>query len=218
MDLCGKFITFEGGEGVGKTTQIALLAAHLKERGLRVKVTREPGGDEVGEKIRAVLKSASVTKMDPLCETLLLFAARRDHYVKIIRPLLDQGYTVICDRFYDSTLVYQGVLKGVSIEDIMRLKTMTIGEAEPDLTIVLDVDPEISLQRLSSRRFATPSLIDDEYDAMRKEQHALIRQGFQKIAEIFSFRAALIGAGGNERTVFAKILKAIEKRQPLLHL
>lgn len=209
MDLCGKFITFEGGEGVGKTTQISLLATYLKEQGGRVRVTREPGGDEVGEKIRAVLKSVSITKMDPLCETLLLFAARRDHYVKIIQPLLQQGYTVICDRFYDSTLVYQGVLKGVSIEDIMRLKAMTIGDVEPDLTIVLDVAPEISLRRLSLRRFVIPSLIGDEYDAMQKEQHAIIRRGFQNIAEIFSFRAVLIGAEGNERTVFRKVLKAI---------
>lgn len=207
--MCGKFITFEGGEGVGKTTQISLLATYLKEQGGRVRVTREPGGDEVGEKIRAVLKSVSITKMDPLCETLLLFAARRDHYVKIIQPLLQQGYTVICDRFYDSTLVYQGVLKGVSIEDIMRLKAMTIGDVEPDLTIVLDVAPEISLRRLSLRRFVIPSLIGDEYDAMQKEQHAIIRRGFQNIAEIFSFRAVLIGAEGNERTVFRKVLKAI---------
>lgn len=210
MSFSGRFITFEGGEGVGKTTQVALLASNLKERGMRVKVTREPGGDEVGEKIRAVLKSASVTEMDPFCETLLLFAARRDHYLKIIRPLLQEGYVVICDRFYDSTLVYQGLLKGVSIEDIMRLKLMTIGDVEPDLTVVLDVDPEISLQRLSTRRFSTPTLINDEYDAMRKEQHAIIRHGFQKIAEIFSFRAVLIGSGGNERTVFRKVLKAVD--------
>ena len=108
--LSGKFITFEGGEGVGKTTQIHLLYEFLNERRVKVKVTREPGGDEVGEKIRAVIKSATVTKMDSLCETLLLFAARRDHYIKIIKPLLEQGYTVICDRFYDSTLVYQGLL------------------------------------------------------------------------------------------------------------
>lgn len=209
MEFSGKFITFEGGEGVGKTTQIALLAENLKERGLQVKVTREPGGDEVGEKIRAVLKSAFVTKMDPFCEALLLFAARRDHYVKIIHPLLQEGYVVICDRFYDSTLVYQGLLKGVSVENIMHLKKMTVGDIEPDLTIVLDMDPEISLQRLSSRMFATPTLIHDEYDTMRKEQHAVIRRGFQNIARIFSFRTVLIGAGGSKQTVFNKVLKAV---------
>lgn len=203
----GKFITFEGGEGVGKTTQIQLLYKKLIDKGIKVRITREPGGDEVGEKIRAVIKSSTVKKMDPLCETLLLFAARRDHYIKIIKPLLQQGYTVICDRFYDSTLVYQGLLKNVSIEDIMRLKHMTIGDTEPDFTIVLDVDSEISLKRLNAR-----NLIQDEYDAMKKEQHDIVRRGFQNIAKIFSFRSVLINAAGSERTVFSKIVKALEEK------
>ena len=207
MQLSGKFITFEGGEGVGKTTQIHLLYEFLNTRRIKVKVTREPGGDEVGEKIRAVIKSAAITKMDPLCETLLLFAARRDHFIKIIQPLLEQGYTVICDRFYDSTLVYQGLLKHVSIEDIMKLKQMTIGNTEPDLTIILDVDSEVSTKRLSMR-----NLIQDEYDTMKKEQHDIIRKGFQNIAEVFSFRSVMINATGNEKTVFAKVIKAIEKK------
>ena len=207
MQLSGKFITFEGGEGVGKTTQIHLLYEFLNTRRIKVKVTREPGGDAVGEKIRAVIKSAAITKMDPLCETLLLFAARRDHFIKIIQPLLEQGYTVICDRFYDSTLVYQGLLKNVSIEDIMKLKQMTIGNTEPDLTIILDVDSEVSTKRLSMR-----NLIQDEYDTMKKEQHDIIRKGFQNIAEVFSFRSVMINATGNEKTVFAKVIKAIEKK------
>ena len=207
MQLRGKFITLEGGEGVGKTTQIHMLYEFLNTRRIKVKVTREPGGDEVGEKIRAVIKSAAITKMDPLCETLLLFAARRDHFIKIIQPLLEQGYTVICDRFYDSTLVYQGLLKNVSIEDIMKLKQMTIGNTEPDLTIILDVDSEVSTKRLSMR-----NLIQDEYDTMKKEQHDIIRKGFQNIAEVFSFRSVMINATGNEQTVFAKVIKAIEKK------
>ena len=207
MQLSGKFITFEGGEGVGKTTQIHMLYEFLNTRRIKVKVTREPGGDEVGEKIRAVIKSAAITKMDPLCETLLLFAARRDHFIKIIQPLLEQGYTVICDRFYDSTLVYQGLLKNVSIEDIMKLKQMTIGNTEPDLTIILDVNSEVSTKRLSMR-----NLIQDGYDTMKKEQHDIIRKGFQNIAEVFSFRSVMINATGNEQTVFAKVIKAIEKK------
>ena len=136
-----------------------------------------------------------------------LFAARRDHYIKIIRPLLDQGYTVICDRFYDSTLVYQGLLKNVSIEDIMKLKQITIGDTEPDLTIILDVDSEVSIRRLSMR-----NLIQDEYDAMKKEQHDIIRKGFQNIAGIFSFRSVMIDAKGSEQIVFSKVIKSIEKK------
>jgi len=200
----GKFITFDGGDGVGKTTQVRLLSEKLIEMGFKIRVTREPGGDDVGEKIRDILKSSS--SMDPLCETLLLFAARRDHFVNIISPLLEQGYIVICDRFYDSSLVYQGLLKKVSFEDIMALKRMTVGDLEPDLTIILDISPEISMQRLVVR-----NLIHDEYDSMTQEKHDLIRKGFKQIAEIFSFRSALINAGGSEKSVFLKIMQEVEK-------
>ncbi len=202
----GKFITFEGGDGVGKTTQVRLLSEKLIETGYKVHVTREPGGEEVGEKIRNILKSSSILSMDPLCETLLLFAARRNHFVKIISPLLDQGYIVICDRFYDSSLVYQGLFKHVSFEDIMTLKQMVIGDWEPDLTIILDISPEFSIQRLSVR-----NLIRDEYDSMTQEKHKLIREGFQKIADIFPFRSVLINANGSEKTVFSRIIRSIEK-------
>lgn len=202
----GKFITFEGGEGVGKTTQVRLLYEKLVEMGFNVRLTREPGGDDVGEKIRNILKSSSIASMDSMCETLLLFAARRDHFVKIISPLLKQGYVVICDRFYDSSLVYQGLLKKISFEDIMILKRMTIGDLEPDLTLILDVNPEISIQRLSVR-----NLIHDEYDSMTQEKHNLIREGFLQIADIFSFRSVVINAAGSEKAVFSKIMKSIEK-------
>ncbi|MDR2681532.1 MAG: dTMP kinase [Holosporaceae bacterium] len=203
----GKFITFEGGDGVGKTTQVALLADALKSMGLTVKTTREPGGDVVGEKIRNLLKSCKPSDMDPLCEALLMFAARRDHFVKTIKPLIDKGYFVISDRFYDSSLVYQGVLKKISFEDIMTLKKITIGDFEPDLTIVLDVAPSVSIERLSMRK-----LILDEYDLMKKNEHDLIRKGFQKTAEIFSFRSVVVKAAGSEQKVFSRIMKIVQER------
>lgn len=203
--MTGKFITFEGGEGVGKTTQVNLLARKLTELGFKVHVTREPGGDVIGESIRTVLKSF-VDSMDPMCETLLLFAGRRDHYVKVIEPLLKSGTIVICDRFYDSTLVYQGALKKVDVEDIMKLKYMTIGDFEPDLTLVLDMSAKASMRRTAAR-----SLIPDVYDMLGEEKHNLIRRGFRKIAEIFP-RVKLIDAGGPEDVVLGKIMKEIEKR------
>ena len=202
----GKFITFEGGEGVGKSTQVQLLANRLREMGKKVQVTREPGGDEVGEKIRDVLKSAS-KKMDPLCETLLLFAARRDHFVNVIDPLLKLGYFVICDRFYDSTLVYQGLLKKVSIEDIMHLKKISVGNFEPDLTLVLDMNVEKAIDRVANR-----SLIMDEYDAMDREKYEIIRSGFHKIVEIFSFRTVMIKANASREEVANRIFKQVETR------
>ncbi|GHU10689.1 thymidylate kinase [Alphaproteobacteria bacterium] len=203
----GKFIVFEGGEGVGKSTQVSLLAQKLMDMGLKVAKTREPGGDVIGEKIRDVLKTSEPSDMDPLCEMLLMFAARRDHFVKLIKPLLDDGYFVICDRFYDSSLVYQGVLRNVPFEDIMSLKKITIGDFEPDLTIVLDVDSNVSIARLSTR-----NLIPDEYDLMKKDKHDLVRSGFLKTAEIFSFRSVIVNAAGSEQKVFSRIMKIVQER------
>ena len=203
--MAGKFITFEGGEGVGKSTQVKLLAEKLKELGYGVFVTREPGGAELGEKIRELLKKT--TQIDPLSELLLIFAARRDHFVKLIVPHLENNEIVVCDRFYDSSLVYQGILKNVQVERIMELKQMTLGYFEPDLTIILDMDVKKSLKRLAER-----SLIADEYDSMNAEKHELVRQGFKKISEIFSFRAELINANGSEQKVFSKIFEVVEKR------
>ncbi|MDR1335144.1 MAG: dTMP kinase [Holosporaceae bacterium] len=213
MKQAGNFITFEGGEGAGKTTQVSLLAKKLSEDyGLKVHVTREPGGDEIGEKIRSVLKARHISGMDPICETLLMFAARRDHFVKLIAPQLEQGYFVICDRFYDSSLVYQGLLKHVSIVDILQLKQITLGNFEPDLTVILDVSAATSTARIATRH-----LIADEYDLMNQEKHEIVRKGFQKIAEIFSFRSVLLNAEGSTKIVFAKVLKAVHGKFPYLN-
>jgi dTMP kinase len=201
----GKFIVFEGGEGVGKTTQAKLLAQKLQELKQKAYVTREPGGDEIGEKIREILKS--YPKIDSICEILLIFAARRDHFVKLISPLLDEGYFVICDRFYDSSLVYQGLLKNISIKDMMELKRISIGAFEPDLTIILDVNTDISLSRVATR-----NLVNDEYDEMSQKKHEIVRRGFQKTASIFSFRSVLINAEGSEKAVFSRVWKTFEKK------
>jgi dTMP kinase len=202
----GKFITLEGGEGVGKSTQAQLLAERLSDLRQKVKITREPGGGAIGEHVREILKKSSA-ELDSICEIFLLFAARRDHFVNLIFPWLERGYFVICDRFYDSSLVYQGLLKKISIEDIMKLKRMAIGNFEPDLTIVLDANTDISLQRVMARR-----LLNDEYDQMSRQKYDIVRNGFQKIADIFSFRAILINAEGSERAVFSRVWKAFEKR------
>lgn len=200
----GTFITFEGDDGVGKTTQVQLLARQLSQFG-NVFVTREPGGTELAEKIRSLLKESY--DIDPLCNLLLIFAARRDHFVKQILPHLECGDFVISDRFYDSSLIYQGVLKGVSIENIMQLKQMVMADFEPDITIILDMDVEKSKARLNYR-----SLIPDEYDSMDIEKHNLVRNGFRKIAEIFSFRAALVNAAGSEKNVASRVFKIVRDK------
>lgn len=199
----GVFITFEGGEGVGKSTQVQILAEKLREEQKLVEVTREPGGSAVAEKIREILKTSS--EIDSITELLLMFAARREHFIKKISPLLLQGYTVICDRFYDSSIVYQGILKHIPIEQIMYLKNMTIGDFEPDLTIILDVSSEVAKKRVVARK-----LPFDNYDRMSEDEYELIRNGFKKIAEIFSFRSVLVSADGNPLTVASKVYKAIK--------
>lgn len=204
----GTFITFEGNDGVGKSTQVKLLAEKLSQFG-DVFVTREPGGTELAEEIRKLLKEPY--DIDPLSDLLLIFAARRDHLVKQIMPHLEQGDFVISDRFYDSSLIYQGVLKGVPIENIMMLKQMVMGNFEPDITIILDMDVEKSKTRLANR-----SLIVDEYDSMDIEKHNLVRNGFKKIAEIFSFRAVLVNASGSEKNVSSRVFKVIKERLNLI--
>ncbi|MCR4555829.1 MAG: dTMP kinase [Alphaproteobacteria bacterium] len=200
----GFFISFEGGEGTGKSTQVRLLANKLAEQGNLVHITREPGGTELSEKIRDILKTTS--NIDSITEMLMMFAARREHFIKSICPLLDQGYIVLCDRFYDSSLVYQGILKNVSIEKIMQLKEMTLGNFEPDFTIILDIPSSVAKKRIQGRQ-----LYWDDYDMMSESEYNIIRNGFRKIAEVFPFRCKLIDASGDERKVFFKVQKAMEK-------
>lgn len=200
----GQFFTFEGGEGVGKSTQIKLLAEKLSKLGYLVHITREPGGTDISESIRDILKSSS--HIDPITETLLMFAARREHYIKSIKPRLDQGYIVLCDRFYDSSLVYQGILKKISIEQIVMLKNMTLGEFEPDFTLVLDIPSDIAKERVLNRQLCL-----DDYDMMSEHEFNIIRNGFISIAKTFKFRCKIINAIGNETTVSNRIFKAVQK-------
>ncbi len=203
----GKFLTFEGADGVGKSTQIQMLADYLKSLNIKTKITREPGGDVVGEKIRALLKSCA--SLDGICELLLLFAARRSHYVDLIEPLLREGYWVISDRFYDSSLVYQGLLKNVSIETIMQLKQITIGDFEPDLTFVLDLDISSSTQRIANRSLQFDAY--DEYDRMDAEEQRVIREGFRRLVDIFSWRMVLINAAGSREKVLSRIVSKLSR-------
>lgn len=199
----GKFITFEGGEGVGKSTQVHLLAEYMKSVGVDVYTTREPGGNEQIDKIRTLLKNSDY-HWDSMAETLLMFAARAEHLKKVIFPLIESGVHVICDRFYDSTIVYQGLLKGIDIAKIMEIKQMIMGDFEPNITIILDAAPEITTKRIAMRLGKK-----DVYDAMAFDKHVLVRQGFLKISEIFDFRARVINASGGINNIQNRIKNAV---------
>lgn len=147
-NCAGKFITFEGIEGVGKSTQVGLLAEALQKADVQVVLTREPGGTEVAEEIRAILLTHRKENLTPTTELLLLFAARAQHIAKVIKPALAEGKCVICDRFTDATYAYQGGGRGIYLQNILQLETMVQGDLRPDLTILLDAsDIDLCLSR-----------------------------------------------------------------------
>lgn len=184
----GRWITLEGGEGAGKSTQARHLKAFFEEKGLKVLLTREPGGSVGAEQIRSLLVRGDKDRWSPLTETLLLFAARRDHWEKVIKPALDQGTWVICDRFADSTLAYQGYGHGVPLPFIESLYESVIGAEVPDLTYLFDLPVEEglkrSLKRLQGQRQGQGGeSLESRYEEMDKAFHERVRQGFLQIAQ-----------------------------------
>jgi dTMP kinase len=180
----GKFITFEGGEAAGKSTQTKRLAERLERAGISVIVTREPGGTPVGEDVRDLIMRDRPT--DPVTELLLFAAARAEHVTSVIRPALDEGTWVISDRFIDSTRVYQGKLYGLERAFIGELERFTVAPDYPDLTLILDLPPSEAIERAQLRGTLS------RYDAQRIETHELLREGFLEIAEQEATRCVLI--------------------------
>ncbi len=200
----GKFITFEGGEGAGKSTQAKRLAERLESLGIAVVVTREPGGTPLGEDIRTlILKDRP---QDPATELLLFAAARAEHMTGVIRPALDEGTWVISDRFIDSTRVYQGKLYNVDPELIRLIEKYTVAPDFPDLTLILDLPPEAGLERAASRGTLS------RYDAERIETHETLRQGFLEIATAEPGRCILIDGHLPLASVGTAVWQAVNER------
>ncbi len=198
------FITLEGGEGAGKSTQARKLAEVLEAAGHEVVLTREPGGTAGAEAIRKLLLDPA-TELTPLADTLLHFAARADHVERLIRPALARGMVVICDRFYDSTMAYQGYGMGEDLAAIAGLREM-IG-LTPDLTFILEAPENVAKIRLAGRGGTA-----DRYELMGAEVMARIAAGFRSIAEAEPERCAVIDASGDAETVFAEILAVLRAR------
>lgn len=189
----GKFITFEGGEGAGKSTQSAMLQGRLRERGLDVVLTREPGGTPRAEAIRKVLLSGGVKQYGPLAEAMLFYVARDSHLELTIRPALARGNWVICDRFSDSTRAYQGAADGVTISALNALERTIVGDTRPDLTVILDLPPEEGLRRASQRMEASGASAD-RFEGMNLTFHARLRQEFLDIAAAEPERCVVVDA------------------------
>lgn len=199
----GKFITFEGGEGAGKTTQVARLAERLRAGGIETVVTREPGGTPLGESIRDVVLGASP---EPVTELLLFAAARAEHVAKVIRPALAHGTWVLCDRFVDSTRVYQGVMAGVSADLIGAIEMRTVAPTFPDLTVVLDVPAEEGLKRTEARGALT------RFDAEHAAYHVELREAFRRAAQAEPERCVLVDGSREADEIAADIWRTVETR------
>jgi dTMP kinase len=205
----GRFITFEGGEGSGKSTQIKTLAERLNGAEVRTIVTREPGGSPGAEIIRHLLLSGMGKLLGPEAETLLFTAARDDHVHAVIKPALDQGIWVLCDRFFDSTRAYQGRLGKVDPKVLNAMQRVTIGELKPDLTIILDVPVDIGMQRAAARRGEGAP---DRFEAEDVKFHEGLRDAYRQIAAAEPQRCVLIDANAAPGVVAARVWTAVRDR------
>jgi dTMP kinase len=201
----GLFITFEGGEGSGKSTQIARLEARLKGQGIEVLRTREPGGSPRAEALRAEIVSGAPHRWSPLAETLLINAARDSHLRDTIRPALERGMIVLCDRFMDSTRAYQGSAGGVDPQLISFLEFHVVGGTRPKLTVILDLDPDAGLARAKAT--------ENRFEQKGREFHRRLRAAYRDIAKAEPGRCKIIDAAGTLEAVSAAIWNVV---QPLL--
>lgn len=205
--MTGRFITLEGGEGTGKSTQIRRLAAALEQRGIKVLATREPGGAPGAEEIRKLMVEGEPGRWDAITETLLAYAARADHVARTIGPALRAGSWVISDRFSDSTFAYQGVGRGLERETIRRIDSAVLDDFAPDLTLVLDLDVTIGLKRAMSRSGA-----ETRFEKFGPAFHEKLREAFLDIARRNPERCRVIDASGTEDAVAEAIFTAVSRR------
>jgi dTMP kinase len=203
----GRLITVEGGEGAGKSTQVDLLMMALARAGVPAQRTREPGGSEGAEAIRRLLLEGASERWDAIGEALLFYAARRDHVARLIEPALDQGGWVVCDRFADSTLAYQGYGRGLPFADLRALHRFALGEFAPDLTLILDLPVEEGLARAARRSGSA-----DRFERLDHAFHQRLREGFHQIAAAEPQRCVLIDASGGIDQVHRAVLATVAAR------
>jgi len=203
----GRFITFEGGEGAGKSTQARTLVERLQAHGVSVVLTREPGGSEGAEALRNLLVIGEADRWTPTAETLLMYAGRSDHLSRLIRPALEAGTWVVCDRFSDSTRAYQGAGGGVSPAFIEAIEAEVVGVTRPDLTLVFDMPVELGLERAFGR-----DMFEARFESKGLAFHQRLRDAFLRIAEEEPGRCALINAGGALDEVAEEVWSAVSSR------
>ncbi|MFN9832578.1 MAG: dTMP kinase [Phenylobacterium sp.] len=201
----GLFISFEGGEGVGQSTQVRRLAARLQAAGREVVTTREPGGSPGAEAIRNLVLNGSADRWSPVTETLLMYASRRDHIERTLRPALERGAVVLCDRYADSTRAYQGAAGGADPELIQALETFILEDVRPARTLIFDLDPELGLARALGRPDA-----EARFESKGLDFHRRLRAGFLAIARDEPERCRIVDASGDPDAVEARVLEALQ--------
>ncbi|MGG0658019.1 dTMP kinase [Rummeliibacillus pycnus] len=200
------FFTFEGPEGAGKTTVLKMVVSKLQDEGREVVATREPGGSVIAEEIRQVILNPAHTEMDAKTEALLYAAARSQHFVEKVEPALKQGKVVLCDRFIDSSLAYQGIGRELGIPGVKSINEFAIGDRMPDMTILFDLDPEIGLARINNHKEREVNRLDVESLAF----HQNVRNAYLKLAEEFPERIYIIDASKSLEEVFQSVWKILK--------
>lgn len=199
-----RFISFEGGEGSGKTTLIEMLTNELNQLGYKIVKTREPGGSKIAEEIRNVILNIDNVDMDYMTEALLLAASRRQHLAEVIIPALNDEKIVICDRYVDSSLAYQGYARGLGIKEVYEINKYATEGILPELTIYIDVDPNIGLSRIKNNRREV-----DRLDLEKISFHQKVREGYLEIAEMFSDRIKIVDGNRTAEEIYKDIKKEV---------
>lgn len=205
--MSGLFITFEGGEGSGKTTIAKMIKEHLEKEGYKVTLTREPGGVDIAEKIRNVIVDVNNTSMDKKTEALLYAASRRQHLVEKVIPVLNDDGIVICDRFIDSSLVYQGIARGIGVDEVYEMNMFATENILPKRTIFFDILPEQGLQRVYSNKDREVNRLDLE----SLDFHKKVYQGYLTICEKYNDRIVKVDASLDIESVFNQVLTKIKE-------
>jgi dTMP kinase len=217
MSRRGKFITFEGLDGTGKSTQMRKLAAALRDGGHKVVETREPGGTATGEKIRKVLLDSGTAGLDPMAEMALMFASRAQHIAEVIRPGVAAGAIVLCDRFTDSTEAYQGSGRRLGSAAVLELHRVLCGDLQPDLTLLLDSDPHASVSRARRRneldsKNSTKGHDENRFERETRAFFGRVRDGYMAIAKREHGRVVLVDARGTPGQTHQKIVELVHKK------
>lgn len=210
----GIFITFEGVEGCGKTTQMRLLKERLEAAGERVTATREPGGCPIADQMRAILLDAKNSAITPLAELLLYAAARAQHVQEVITPALERGETVLCDRFTDATLAYQGHGRELDLDVIRQLNALATGGVQPDLTVLIDCPVQIGLSRALSRIEATSGAREERFELESVRFHDRVREGYLALAREFPERFVVVDGSGDVTRTEVLVMAALRDRLP----